>query len=235
MARATTTTANGNGQAPATLDRPRLELPNERQRRPLRAVALLIVAGACAGGFAVLFTQAGDRESVLAMARTVRAGTVITAEDLTVARVSADSKVQPLPSSARSRVEGRTANYTLVEGTLLTQAQLGAPVGPGPDESVVGLLLKGTRVAPGGLRQGDRVEIILTVSATEGARADSASAGTSTPLGRVLAEGRVLADPTKGTGDSMVVSVVVSDALAPAVAGAAASDRIAVVRLGSTP
>ena len=234
-ARATTTTADGNGQAPATLGRPRLEPPVERQRRPLRAVVLLVVAATCAGAFALLFTQAGDRKPVLAMARTVRAGTAITAEDLTIARVSADSKVRPLPSSARSRVLGRTANYTLVEGTVLTEAQLGAPTDPGPDESVVGLLLKGTRVAPGGLRKGDRVEIILTVSATEGARADSAAAGASTPLGRPLGEGRVLSDPAEGTGDSVVVSVVVSDALAPAVAGAAASDRVALVRKGSAP
>jgi len=231
----TTATANGNGHGPVSLDRPRLEVPVERQRRPLRAVVLLVVAAVCAGSFALLFTRAGDREPVLALARTVRAGTVITAEDLTVARVSADSKVRPLPASARSRVVGRTTNFTLVEGTVLTQAQLGAPTDPGPDESVVGLLLKGTRVAPGGLRKGDKVQIILTVSATEGARADSGAVGATTPLGRVLAEGRVMGEPVKGSGDSVTVSVVVSNALAPAIVGAAASDRVALVRLGSAP
>ena len=229
--RAATTTSNGNGQAPATMARPRVELPSERERRPLRAVVLLIVATACAGAFALLFTQAGDRSPVLAMARTVRASTVITAEDVTVARVSADSKVQPLPSSARSQVVGRTANYTLVAGTLVTRGQLGERADPGPDESVVGILLKGARVAPEGLRAGDRVEIVLTTSPTEGARADT------TALGRVLAEGRVLSPPAalKSSSDSQVVSVVVSDAVAPAVAGAAASDRIALVRLGVAP
>lgn len=230
-ARTSPTTSNGNGQVAVTAARPRVELPNERQRRPLRAVALLIVASACAGGFALLFSQAGDRSPVLAMARTVRAGTVITAEDLTVARVSADSKVQPLPSSARSQVVGRTANYTLVAGTLLTKGQLGERTDPGPDESVVGILLKGGRVAPEGLRAGDRVEIVLTTPPTDSARADS------TALGRVLAEGRVLSSPTqlKSSSDSQVVSVVVSDAVAPAVAGAAASDRVALVRLGVAP
>ena len=227
----TTATANGNGQAPATVARPRVELPNERQRRPLRAGVLLIVATACAGGFAILFSQAGDRSSVLAMARTVRAGTVITNEDITVARVSADSKVQPLASSARSQVVGRTANYTLVAGTLVTRTQLGERADPGPDESVVGILLKGARVAPEGLRAGDRVEIVLTSSPTDGARADAGA------LGRVIAEGRVLSAPTalKSSSDSQVVSVVVGDAVAPAVAGAAASDRVALVRLGVAP
>ncbi len=230
-ARATKTTSSGNGQGSATLARPRLELSVDRQRRPLRAVVLLVVAAACAGAFALLFTQAGNREPVLAMARTVRAGTAITAEDLTVARVSADSKIQRLPSSARSRVEGRSANSTLVVGTLLTEAHLGERADAGPDESVVGVLLKGTRVAPEGLRKGDRVEIVLTVSSTEGARADSGS----TPLGRLLAEGRVLSPPAplKSSGDSQVVSLIVRKELASAVAGAAASDRVALVRLGT--
>ena len=210
-------------------------MPVERRRRPLRAVVLLVVAFGCAGAFAVLLSQAGDRSPVLAMARTVRAGTVVTAADLTVARVSADSTVHPLPASARARVIGRTANYTLVAGTVLTEGQLGAPADPGPDESVVGLVLKGNRVAPGGLRKGDKVQIILTPSAADASRSDTGTAAGSTPLGRVLTEGRVFSDPAKGSGDSTLVSVVVSNAAAPSVAGAAASDRLTLVRLGTNP
>lgn len=189
-----------------------------------------MVAAGCAAGFAVLMTNAGDRQAVLAMANTVSAGSVIEPGDITVVEISADKALRPLAASQRSRVVGRTANSTLVAGTLVTKAQLGSQLRPGAGESVVGIRLKGTRMPPAALRPGDRVQIIQTASPNE---AEVPEAG-QLLLGSVLTEGRVLAaERTRESSDTFELSIAVDASMAPAVAGAAAADRVSVVLMGA--
>jgi flagella basal body P-ring formation protein FlgA len=64
-----------------------------RERRPLRALVLVMVAAGCAAMFALMFSRAGDRQPVLVVARTVPAGVAIAPEDLTVLRISADDLI----------------------------------------------------------------------------------------------------------------------------------------------
>lgn len=223
-------TSRRNGAA--AMERPRLEPPSGARRRPLRALVLVMVAALCAAGFAAMLANAGDRQAVLAIARTVSSGRVIAASDLTVVEISTDKALHPLPSSQRGRVVGRTATSTLVAGTLVTKAQLGPRLGPVVGESVVGLRLKGTRAPPASMGPGDRVQIIQTASPTE---ADVAvtDAG-QLVLGSVLAEGRVLGvERTRESSDTVELSVAMDAAQAPAVAGAAAADRVTVVLVGA--
>ena len=212
-------------------DRPRLEPPKDARRRPLRALVMVMVAALCAAGFAALLAAAGDRQAVLAMARTVPAGRVITADDLRVVEVSADKALRTLPAGQRDEVVGRSAISTLVAGTLLTNAQLAERVGPAVGESVVGLRLKGTRVPPASMGPGDRVQIIQTASPTE---ADvSVTEEGQLLLGSVLTEGRVLSvERTREASDTVELSVAMQAVDAPAVAGAAAADRVTVVLIG---
>src|SRR5262249_58236350 len=87
-----------------------------RQRRwSLALVAVLVTLGS-ALAFAVLWTNAGDRQPVLAMARDVPAGQTISAADLRVVRVAADGGIRPVSSSARSQVIGRPAALGLAAG-----------------------------------------------------------------------------------------------------------------------
>lgn len=121
-------------------------------------LGLLLVVGFGLGG-AVLYTGAGQRAAVLAMAREVPAGARIADADLRVARVSADSSIPLVPASARSQAVGRVARVGLVPGALLLPGQL-APKGEGMPggHSVVALLLEFGQ-APA-LASGDRVLVV---------------------------------------------------------------------------
>ena len=132
--------------------------PGQRRNRAAVLLGLLLVVGFGLGG-AVLYTGAGQRESVLVMAREVPAGARIGEADLGVAQVSADSSVTPVPASARSQAVGRVARVGLVPGSLLLPAHL-APKGEGvpPGQSVVALLLEFGQ-APA-LASGDRVLVV---------------------------------------------------------------------------
>lgn len=228
----TTRTQNGSGTLQQR-EGPRIEPPGDARRRPLRALVLVVVAVAFASAFAFLLVNAGDRHPVLVMAKTVPAGAVLTPADITVVNISTERPLLPLPASARGQVVGATANSTLVAGTLVTKAQLGERLTPGPGESVVGILLKGVRVAPSSLRAGDRVQVVQTSTPTDSGRADTpGEPGPS--LGAVLAEGRVLSVvERRDASDSVELSVAVDAGLAPAVAGAAAADRVNVVLVGA--
>ncbi|HET7486520.1 MAG TPA: SAF domain-containing protein [Acidimicrobiales bacterium] len=222
---ATATSRNGAAGARQS-DRSRLEPPPGTRRRPVRALVLLVVAVVCALGFAVTLSAAGQREAVLALARDVPAGGVIEAGDLTVVEISADDRLRPIAGAQRSRIVGRTATWSLAAGTLLTEAHLAEPPGPGPDESVVALRLKGARVAPTSLRPGQRVQVVQTTSPIA---ADVVEAG-PVELGTVLTEGRVLSIERSDSAEASVeLSVAVAEAVAPAVAGAAAADLVSVV------
>ena len=225
----TTSTQNGSGALQQRGGGPRIEPPGDARRRPVRALVLVVVAVAFASAFAFMLVKAGDRQPVLAMARTVPAGAVITPADITVVNISTEQPLLPIPANARGQVVGATANSTLVAGTLVTKAHLGERLVPGPSESVVGILLKGVRVAPSSLRAGDRVQVVQTSTPTD--RADAP--GEAPPLGTVMAAGRVLSvtDRSDSSG-SVELAVAVDAGLAPSVAGAAAADRVNVVLVG---
>lgn len=223
-------THNGSGRV-ATLERPRVEPAAVNRRRPLRALVLVMVAAGCAALFAVLFSRAGDRRPVLVVARTVPAGVALAAEDLTVLRLSAERGLRMVPASGRDRIIGRTANSALVAGTVLTEGHFGERAGPRAGESIVAVQLKGPRGAPPSIRTGDRVQVVLVNTGAEVTRTDATG---PMRLGTVLGEGRVLAvdRPRSTTDNTATVSVIVSDALAPTVAGGAAAERLSLVVVG---
>ena len=95
-----------------------------------------------------LVADAGQREAVLALSRTVPAGAVSSDGDLPVVEVATDAGLRALAASERSRVVGRGASVTLVAGSLLVENHLGKRLLAAPGESVVAVVLKGTRVPP---------------------------------------------------------------------------------------
>lgn len=215
--------------------------PPRRQRKwSLALVAVLVTLGS-ALAFVVLWMNAGERVPVLAMARTVPTGQVITSSDLTVVRVSSDPALSPVAAGRRGDVIGQTAATDLVAGSLLTESQLGEGSLLERGSSVVGVALKGGRLPTDQLRIGDRVLIVQTqppsasaslapaTAATEGDD-DEESAPAPPALGAVIAEGRVfgLGDRDPNTG-SIVVSLIVPERLAATVAGAAGADLVSLV------
>ena len=119
---------------------------------------MLLVAG-CALIFAVGWRSAGHREPVLALARTVPAGSVLSPADLQQVRISADAAARLVPAGAEATVVGRTAGQPLPAGTLLTFAALGAAGQPGAGQAQVGVQVSAGQYPPS-LAAGATVEVL---------------------------------------------------------------------------
>lgn len=129
-------------------------------RRSLTASLLVVLLGGLlalvAGRILTAHTE------VLAVARDVPVGAMITSEDLTVANVAADPNLSPVPATQRSRIVGMLAQVALVRGELLTRAQVGTSDGFAPGEMLVPLPLKVGQFPARGFTPGQRVLIVAT-------------------------------------------------------------------------
>jgi flagella basal body P-ring formation protein FlgA len=198
----------------------------EPVRRRQRSVPLAVVALLCMAVSVVAFVgiqlSASDRVPVLAVARPVEAGAVLTDADLRVAQVASDPVLSPIPVSARDRVVGRTAAVDLAPGSLLVESSLGEPSVVGDGEVLVGVEVSAAAAPVGAIRAGDAVRVVEV----------DAPAASTTGSGTVLTEGRVLrvttAESSTTAGVSQLLLVVPDDAGA-AVAAASMGQRVAVV------
>ena len=197
-------------------------LRTRRRSGPLAAAGVLLVAG-CALAFALAWLRAGDRAPVLAVSRTVAAGQVITAGDLTTARVSADGPVSFIPASQESAVTGHTAATALPAGSLLTAGDIGAAP-PGTGQALLGVAVKAGQFPPD-LAPGDTVDVLATPAGPSAG--GSAGAGTGAqaalPVGRALVVSVSSQPAAPGT---VVVELQVSQDAMPQIAAAAATGQI---------
>jgi flagella basal body P-ring formation protein FlgA len=98
------------------------------RRRAWLLVAGLLAMVVCAGAFALVYVGADARVQVLAAARPLAAGQMITAGDLQVVRIVPDAGMALLPRA--SRVVGRSVGVPVAAGTLLSESQLGPVAWP---------------------------------------------------------------------------------------------------------
>lgn len=212
----------------ATAPQPLRVTPPRRHRNlPLVAVGVVLMLGFGVVS-ASLQINAGDRDLVLAVERPVAAGAVIGDGDVRAVRISADPALQPVPAAERTSVVGQTAAVQLVPGGLLTRLQLGATSGTEAGKVVLGLSLKPGQ-APDGLRPGTRVSVVATGAAAGLAASASPTGGTGAqdPRGAVLVrQATVSSVSEERNSDNLTVSVMLSEAEAPAVAGAAAAGQV---------
>jgi hypothetical protein len=167
---------------------------------------------------------------VLALARDVQVGDVIDDSDLLVARISVDPALHPIPVASRGAVVGRPAAVPLLAGTLLTNAELGAPSTLPPGQAVIGIALKPGQFPPD-LHAGARVLVVDTGAA--GAAAGQAPAG---EVDHAPATVVGVTQPAVGTGDPGTVVAFQLDApRAPRLAAAGGAGRVVVVLVGSRP
>ena len=192
--------------------------------RPVVGVLLLLVA-VCALVPAEGRVRAGSREPVLALARPVAAGQVITTSDLRVVDVSAAAPVSLVPAFRQAQVAGRTATASLPAGSLLAAGDVGAP-SPGRGQAWLGVALKPGRYPPG-LSPGQHVGILAAPAPAPGGRAAARVAG----YGVVLS---VTAAPGPAAAGETVVVLDLPRAVVPRVAAAAAAGRavLAVIPAG---
>lgn len=231
MASSTRTPGRPAAAPPSTNGaRPRLPVPGAGGLGTARRSAPMAVAGvACvlvgALVFLGLYTGMDRRQEVLAVARPVAAGQVIAAQDLRIVRVSAAEGVAPVQASRSSSVVGKTAAVPLVPGTLLVGGQVGPPSALQAGQAIVGLALKAGQ-APASLPPGTRVQVVDTLKSANG----------DAPRPLVVTASAVVAPGGEGavkpsTNATIVVSLIVPAADAPAVAAAAQDGQISLVVL----
>jgi hypothetical protein len=211
--------ADGHAGAPAP-PRPR------RRNIPLSVAGALLVA-ACAVLFAAGWLQAGHRQPVLALARPVIAGQVLTSADLQVVRVSASGPVSLVPAAQESTVIGRTAAAALPAGSLLTPGVIGtAPIGAG--QALVGVAVKAGQYPPD-LSAGQRVDVLATPASSSGTSGSgSGSASAALPVGRAVV---LSVNPQAAQGQAVVELEISQDAM-PQIAAASSAGLIALAAVG---
>src|SRR5687768_11250021 len=200
---------------------PVLPPPRRRRRPALLALAVsMVVLGAL--GAAYLATSLGQTSPVIAVAREVPWGQMLTAADLVEARVSADPALEPIPYGERDEVIGMVAATTLTPGSLLTREALTEQPLPPPGQQLVGVGVSPVQLPTTPLRPGDDVLLIPVAGSGGGGAPDAAG----TP-GTV--EATVVRSGSPGTDGLRVVDVLVDAADGPDVAARAAAGLIAIV------
>jgi hypothetical protein len=130
----------------------------------LAAGLLLAAVGALAA--AGTRAQAGAGQPVLALARPVTAGQVITAADLRVVQVTAAGPVAVVPAGRQAQVAGQRAAATLPAGSILAAADIGTPhVGRG--QALLGVAVGPGRYPPD-LSPGQSVAVLTTPAPSSG-------------------------------------------------------------------
>ncbi|MGH8877085.1 MAG: SAF domain-containing protein [Stackebrandtia sp.] len=174
---------------------------------------------------AALVAQAGDRESVLAVAKPVAAGEVIERADLKSVQVAGVEGA--IATGDAGKVMGSTAAVSLTEGQIVTEGTYTSEASPGLGRAVVGLSLTTAKVPTDGLEPGDAV-VVVAIPAD---KADT----TSLDEPKVLAEhAQVLsAADAPAEGGTVAVSVVVPEPAAAAVSAYSAVDRISLVKVSA--
>lgn len=222
-------------QAPAAAPSPappvRSAAVRSRTSRKSLIVSLLVVllGGLVAFAGGQMLTA---RTQVLAVARDVQLGSTITAKDLTVANVTSDPNLSPLPASQQSQVIGMVAQVPLVRGELLTRAQVGTGSGFAAGEMLVPLPLKEGQFPARGLTPGQQVLIVATPGST------GSTGGSGTPTGKTdgAPDQRIDATvaevgPANQATQMTVVDVRVSSDAGARVAALASTGNLALILL----
>jgi hypothetical protein len=143
----------------------RLRLDRRRSVPHLLVGALLVLA--CAAGVMLYSLAAGQRQRVLAVARPVPVGHVLSTADLREVSIAADPGVSILAASQAPTVVGRMMATSLPAGSLLTPEALGAALVPAPGQAITALALKAGAFPPE-LAPGARVTVVFVPGPSTG-------------------------------------------------------------------
>jgi hypothetical protein len=181
---------------------------------PYLLIGVLLVV-VCAAGGVVAGMQLGKREGVLALARPVAVGQVVSAQDLKQVSVAVDSGMDVLPTSAASTVVGQPIAYSLPAGSLLTRSELGSPQVPAQGKAIAAVGLKDGQFPPD-LTPGTTVAVLTTPGV-------GTTSGTSTGSGQSSSWTAVVTAVSSNPNDqTTVVSLQLSESDARALASAPA-------------
>ncbi len=215
------------GSKPGAL---RVATPHRTRRPTLVALALvlILVGGTVA---ALVYLRATERSDVLAVARPVPIGHVISDADLITLSLSVDPRLRPLPASARRQVVGQVAATNLVPGTLLLRRMLTTSDALlQADEGLVGLAVKAGQL-PEQLTPGDLVQVVRTPAAA--GNGGAAAVQDDGAGGVLVGQAKVLSVSDPDDADTTRVSLIVPLADAAVLYRANATGELALVVLPS--
>ncbi|MEV4170181.1 SAF domain-containing protein [Nonomuraea sp. NPDC049709] len=208
-------TPSSSGEAPPAQVPKILPQPRQRRRSSLVLGALVVAGGTALAAHTV--NRMSDRESVLVMTQDVALGQPIAADNVSTAMVGADQDVAMLRGEDLPRVIGMRAAVDLMRGMLVQPRMFTDHVTPLPDQQLIPVAVKPSRLPARGLRPGDRLLVVLR---PEGQVASDEEA----PDGI-----EAVVDHTKGPDNDglMVVDVLVSKSDGPKLAPLAADGQVA--------
>lgn len=138
----------------------RLRGAARRRNIPYLALGAVLVA-VCAASFLVVSLNLGDRTAVLALARAVTVGQVLSKQDLTEVDIGLDPRVRVIEAGRAADVVGATMSATLPSGALLTRESIGVAAVPVPGQAIAALSLKPGQV-PAEVSAGAHVSVVLS-------------------------------------------------------------------------
>jgi hypothetical protein len=169
--------------------------------------------------FGLLALQLDHRATVLATARTIPAGTVLTPSDLRTVSVSEDPTLRLISAANQSTVVGQVAALPLPAGVPLTRSMLAGGDYPPSGQAVVSLALKPGQF-PEGLTGGARVAVYVPATA----QADGSAQGSDAPtpdagsIADRIVGTVVSANPAADASGGAVLTVLVPQDAAPTLA-----------------
>lgn len=184
--------------------------PAPRQRVRIAVGVALVVAGIL--GNVVAYTSLDRRVEVVQLVTDVRAGSIVTSDDVRIVAVDVDPTVPVTPAAEIGSVVDRYARVHLVSGTLVSSVLVQAEPLLAPGTAVVAVELRPTLV-PTGIRERSSVELIV---APDGRSDDGPEP--------VRATGRVVTRPSTVDGVTGLVSMSIETEPSAAVLIAAADD-----------
>ena len=218
-----TTPASGSWVADGKKPASRLRGTKRRRSIPHLLLGALLVL-ACAAAFLVVSLNSGNREPVLALARPVAVGQVLTAQDLKQVNVAIDPGVSVVDATQAASVVGKTMSASLPAGALLTlDAVSGAGV-PAAGQAIAALSLKAGQF-PVEVSPGSHVSVVFVPGQT-----GAALVSPPTPDATTVWPAVVTSVTTPPNQQVTVVSVQLSQAAARQIAAVPAG-QLSIVML----
>ncbi|MEC3978894.1 SAF domain-containing protein [Amycolatopsis sp. H20-H5] len=225
--RSTTSATTGRWVADGKKTGSRLRGTGRRRSIPHLLLGALLVL-ACAAAFLVVSLNSDNRVPVLALARPVSVGHVLTTQDLRQASVIVDPEVSVVDARRAGSVVGRTISTSLPAGALLTPDTIGGGNMPTAGQAIAALSLKAGQFPPE-VSPGTHVSVVFAPGPAGGTVASPPTPDSTTSWPAVVTN--VTSPPNEQT---TVVSMQFTEAAARQVAAVPAGQLSIVMLSGGS-
>jgi len=230
LATASRSRPEAHRQVMRRLPRPGGAVSGRRVGRPAMAASGVLLVIFCAAAGALVATRSGHRVPYLVVMGNVPESSTLSAGDLTTVDITSGSGLAAIPAADESQVLGRYAAEELVEGTLLSPAELSSVPPLVAGKALVGATLASDQL-PAGISAGDSVLVVLT-DASGAASTPSLSGASSQPAPGQPSRASSSVDALDGPpGTVLATATVVTVELPATTYGSPSTNSVDVVTL----